>query len=223
MNPMDEAIHYFPPHFFRPLSALSLRARRRMYRTFMTSLHPAEQDRILDVGVTPDRRLHDSNFFEALYPYKDRITATSIEDASFLEQLYPGLRFVRTGAAGLPFEDGQFDVVVSFAVLEHVGDRERQRAFVAELLRVGRKLFLTTPNRGFPLELHTLLPFVHWLPQAQHQRLLRRLGMRFWAQTENLNLLTGRELAALFPPDAGVRITGHRLLGLTSNLIAIRG
>ncbi|HEY9722408.1 MAG TPA: class I SAM-dependent methyltransferase, partial [Oscillatoriaceae cyanobacterium] len=98
-------------------------------------------------------------------------------------------------------------------------DRDAQRAFVHELLRVGRQVYLTTPNRDFPIELHTFLPFVHWLPQPTHQAILRALGKDFWARTENLNLLDARSLAALFPADAQVQIRTHRLLGLPSNLI----
>ena len=31
-------------------------------------------------------------------------------------------------------------------------------------------VFVTTPNRWFPLEVHTLLPFVHWLPGRARAR-----------------------------------------------------
>ncbi len=63
-----------------------------------------------------------------------------------------------------------FDVVFSNAVIEHVGDRERQEALVREALRVGRRVFVTTPNRWFPIEVHTRLPFVHWLPDELAHR-----------------------------------------------------
>jgi hypothetical protein len=61
------------------------------------------------------------DYFEMLYPYKDKIVAAGIDDARFLEELYPGLRFVHADALDLPFEDGAFDYVHSSAVLEHVG------------------------------------------------------------------------------------------------------
>jgi len=203
-------------------SVLSFRARRKMYELFVKSIAPTPSMSVLDVGVTPDEKWADSNFFETLYPHKAQITATSVEDASFLERKFPPLRFVQTEGGRLPFPDQSFDVVVCFAVLEHVGERTEQRAFIADLLRVGRRLFLTTPNRGFPLDFHTLLPFVHWLPQKQHQALLRRLGMEFYAQTKNLNLLTASELRALFPDDADITIERFKFLKMTSNLIAIK-
>ena len=77
----------------------------------------------------------------------------------------PGIAYVQGDACALPFADGAFDVVHSNAVIEHVGGRDRQEAFVREALRVGRRVFLTTPNRWFPIEVHTRLPLVHWLPE----------------------------------------------------------
>jgi SAM-dependent methyltransferase len=192
-----------------------------MFDTFMHEMIPDAQTSIVDVGVTPDRSLPESNFFEALYPFKQRLTATSIEDAAFLEQHYPGLTFVQTSGNRLPFDDNAFDVAVSFAVLEHVGDRQSQTQFVRELLRVGRMVYLTTPNRAFPIEFHTFVPFIHWLPQPLHQRLLRLLGLPFWSRTENLNLLNKGELLGIFPEERDVRIRDYRLLGFPSNLIAI--
>jgi SAM-dependent methyltransferase len=192
-----------------------------MYGSCIKLTSPQANDKILDVGVTPDRTLIDSNFFEALYPHPSMITATSIEDASFLEEAYPGLRFVQTGRDGLPFEDKAFDVVVSFAVLEHVGTAYHKTRFVQELLRVGKKVFLTTPDRAFPIEVHTFLPLIHWLPQKLHQRLLRMLKMEFWSKTENLNLLDEKTLLKLFGERANVTVYKNKTFGLSSNLLAV--
>lgn len=218
----SEAIDYFSiRHPLRRLaSQVSHKARKGMFQTFWETMKPEVGMRVLDVGVTPDRSLPESNFFEALYPYPQDLTATSIEDAAFLEDLYPGLTFRQTPPGPLPFADQSFDIAVSFAVLEHVGDREAQRAFVAELTRVAKRVFLTTPNRGFPIEMHTFVPLLHWLPQPTHQRALRALGMDFWAETANLNLLDAETLRALFPQPETVHMQAHRLLGWPSNLIA---
>jgi hypothetical protein len=44
--------------------------------------------------------------------------------------------------------------------------------------------------------------------------------MPFWAETANLNLLDAATLRGLFPDPARVKLRSHRLLGLSSNLIA---
>jgi SAM-dependent methyltransferase len=223
MSGSSEPIDYFGGSgspLVRLKARISLRARRRMYALYEQQFHPGPEDDVLDVGVTPDRTLPDSNAFEQFYPYTGRITATSVEDASVLEKTFPGLTFVQTSGATLPFEDRTFTVAYSSAVLEHVGDRVAQQAFVREILRVADCFFIAVPNRWFPLELHTLLPVLHWLPRPWHRWILARLGRHFWAQEANLNLLGARDLRALFPAGVPVRIHRHRTLGMTSNLVA---
>ena len=202
------------------ITRFNLAGRRKFYRAFMENMSPAHDTSILDVGVTPDQSQADSNYFEKWYPWPGSITATSIEDASHLEMDHPGLTFIRTSGDRLPFDDRQFDIAFSTAVIEHVGDREQQRQFLAELLRVSKRFFITTPNRWFPVELHTYIPFLHWLPQHHHQRVLHRLGKSAWASTENLNLLDEKALRALFPANIEPTMTSARLFGLRSNIVA---
>jgi hypothetical protein len=198
----------------------ALIVRRHFYDAFLDLLAPGPEATIVDIGVTPETQFDDTNFLERWYPHPDRITATSIEDASSLEEEFPGLTFVLTDDGPLPFEDQMFSVSFSSAVVEHVGTRDQQRAFIREHLRVSEQFFMTTPNRWFPLELHTYLPLIHWLPQPLHQRILGWLGKNEWAKTENLNLLSARELRDLFPPDCEVTVAGIKSLGFTSNLYA---
>lgn len=151
------------------------------------------------------------NFFEELYPWPARVTALGLHDGSAFRARYPGIAYVQGDAVALPFEDGAFDVVFSNAVIEHVGGHESQRRFVAEALRVGRRAFITTPNRRFPIELHTRLPVVHWLPERASSHVYGAVGKDF---ARDLHLLSARTLAPLFP--GRVRIVN---LGLT--LVAI--
>ncbi|MGE3537858.1 MAG: class I SAM-dependent methyltransferase [Candidatus Tectimicrobiota bacterium] len=226
---MTEAIDYFNSQsVWRGLAThLALRARRSMYARFLTLARVTPQQRILDLGVTPDTSLPDSNFLERWYPYPANITMASHEDCSGLEAFFPGSRFVQIQAArALPFPAAAFDIGFSSAVLEHVGSSAHQQFFLQELLRTSEQVFLTTPDRAFPIELHTFVPFLHWLPKPWHRVLLRRLGQPFWAQEAHLNLLTRRALAHLVRE--ALRATGrqarwsigsHRLLGLSSNLL----
>ena len=171
--------------------------RRHMYRRFL-AIGVRDEDSVLDVGVTSDAELEASNYLEAWYPHKANITACGIDDASDLETKYPGLRYVRADGRNLPFADASFDIVHSSAVLEHVGSRESQAAFIRELARVARRVvFLTTPNRWFPVEFHSVLPFVHWLPPRMFRALLRALRHDTLAREENLNLLGASDLRRL--------------------------
>jgi len=196
--------------------------RRKMFREFLAFTDVQPTDTILDVGVSSDRTLSYSNYFEAWYPHKGRITASGIDDASFLEELYPGLRFVRTDGRSLPFPDLSFDYVHSSAVVEHVGSRESQARFVREAWRVARKgVFITSPYRFFPMELHTALPLLHWLPARWYRYVLGKTKLRFFALEENLNLLSRRELEriAVLAGLDGPTVTGVPLGGWTCNLL----
>lgn len=58
------------------------------------------------------------------------------------------LRFQAIDPAGpLPFPDGEFEVVLSFQVVEHVPDADRYLAEIARVLAPGGVLALATPDR----------------------------------------------------------------------------
>ncbi len=174
---------------------------------------------VLDVGVDEvgfggeggEAGCGTHNAFEELYPWPERITALGLHDGAGFRTAYPAIPYVQGDGCALPFADGAFDIVHSNAVIEHVGDRGRQRLFAEEALRVGKRVFVTTPNRRFPVELHTRLPFVHWLPERHAHRAYDLAG-KGWAK-EN-HLLTAAELRALFP-------TPVRIVNLGLTLVAI--
>lgn len=200
----------------RLTDAISLRSRQRKLRLFLDEMQPTGETTVLDVGADElafgeGGGCGTLNFFEELYPWPDRVTALGLHDGAGFRERYPAVRYVQGDACALPFADGEFEVVFSNAVIEHVGGRERQRRLVLEALRVGRRVFLTTPNRRFPVEVHTRLPFVHWLPDAVAHRAYDLAGKGF---AKELDLLSPGTLASLFP--GRVRVVN---LGLT--LVAI--
>jgi ubiquinone/menaquinone biosynthesis C-methylase UbiE len=186
--------------FWRRISgAASMAARKRFFGLFMKVMLPEEGMKVLDVGVTGDKITQADNYFEKFYPWPSNITAVGVEDASYLETEYPGLKFVKTDGKRLPFGDKSFDIVFSSAVLEHVGSRENQKKFLFELARVGKKVFITTPNRFFPIEVHTGIPFLHYLPPNTYRRILKLIGLDYFSREENLNLLSKKDLIGLLP------------------------
>ena len=203
---------------------VAARQRRRMFSCFMQTMQPGPDDTVLDVGVTSDRSHAHSNYFEAWYPYKSRITGVGLEDASFLEKMYPGVRYIRGDALDLALEDKSYDFVHSSAVIEHVGSHRSQIRFLKELWRVARKgIFVTTPNRWFPIEVHTVLPFLHYLPPAAFRAIVKRLGQQFFADENNLNIMSRRDLTSAADA-AGVKpcaVLSASLAGLPSNLMLV--
>ena len=195
---------------------ISLRSRRRKFDLFMETMAPTAETRVLDIGADDfgfgeNTGCGTLNFFERMYPWPEQVTALGLNEGERFRESFPGTAYVQGDALALPFEDGAFDVVFSNAVIEHVGGRDEQRRFVDECLRVARRAFVTTPNRWFPVEVHTRLPLVHWLPQRAAHRVYDAVG-KPWAK-EN-HLLGPGDLERLFPQR--VRVVN---LGLT--LVAI--
>ena len=218
---VKESTYYQHSKYIPLASRLSFHVRRQIFRRFMTAFAPSAATSILDVGVTSDTRQEESNYFERFYPYPSQVTAVGTEDGSHLAEQYHGLRYqsVEPGNS-LPFSTNQFDIVFSNAVLEHTGCRSSQAAFLKEVCRVGKRFFITTPNRWFPIEHHTGLPLLHFLPCSVYRAILARTSYRYWADEAHLNMLSGYALRLMLPPGVKGQVETVRLFGLSSNLIA---
>jgi len=195
----------------RVASRVSLRSRERKLELFLELLEPGPGSSVVDVGVTnaPFGGGSSDNFFEALYTWPERVTGVGPTELDVFSAAFPRVRAVRADGRELPFADREFDFAFSNAVVEHVaGGREGQRRFVHELCRVARRVFVTTPNRWFPLEVHTLLPLVHWLPAAARERLI--------PYQDVLDPLGPKDLASLFPYPVRVLNRGMTLIAVGS-------
>jgi SAM-dependent methyltransferase len=183
----------------RAASGFSRRSRERKLRLFMELLAPGPETTVVDVGVTDSGvagAYGTDNFLEASYPWPERITAVGVTSLDRFGAAFPQVRTVVADGRSLPFGDGEFDVGFSNAVVEHVGGPAEQVAFVHELCRVAKRVFVTTPNRWFPVEVHTLLPVAHWLPRELQPGSL-----------DEIDLLGPRAFRALFPYP--VRLLNH--------------
>ncbi len=189
----------------------SLRSRRHKLRLFNDFMRPTPETTIVDVGAadTPfgegEGQAQTHNFFEALYPWPERITAVGNVPLPHFAEAFPEITTVVADGRDLPFADGEFDVAFSNAVVEHVGGREDQERFVRELCRVADRVFVTTPNRLFPVDPHTLLPLVHWLPEGRRPRAL-----------DGVRPLSSRELRSLFPMPVRIVNTGLTLIAVSA-------
>ncbi|MDQ3380692.1 MAG: class I SAM-dependent methyltransferase [Actinomycetota bacterium] len=196
---------------------ISHRNRKAKFHQFLRHVAPREDETILDVGVADKEYSENDNYLEKHYPHPANIVAvarTSLDDFSLR---YPHIRVVTADGRALPFADDEFDIAYSNAVIEHVGSSESQLAFLRELHRVARSGYLTTPNRRFPIEVHTRIPLLHvLLPKKWFHRFLISIG-KGWAAGDYMHLLSERDLRRLLHKTAitDFRIIRNRFLGMT--------
>jgi len=127
------------------------------------------------------------------------------------------------------YGDNSFDLVHSNSVIEHVGHWAEMKAMAREVRRIAPHYYLQTPNFWFPLEPHFRTLFWAQYPESWRAAMLMRKRRGFrgpaasldeaMASLQDVNLLTARQLQALFPDAA---ITRERVFGLTKSIIASR-
>lgn len=194
-----------------------LASRERKWRLYEEAFPPRREERILDLGVSELDDLPGENYFLRRYPYLSQVTAVGVDDLDALRERYPDVTFIQADGRDLPFKDGSFDIVHSNAVIEHVGASSDQRRFVAELIRVAKAGFVTTPNRWFPIETHTRLPLLHWLPRRMLVPTMRHVGHDDWP----IWLLSRRSFSRMFPQTVDLTVTTQRLLGMAMTITII--
>jgi ubiquinone/menaquinone biosynthesis C-methylase UbiE len=195
--------------------------RGKMYNSIFSDLDPTLNHKILDIGSTSDTG-KSSNAFLYFFP-KNKIVSVSDQTINTETKLkFPNVEFVLGDALSLNLSDNEFDIVFSNAVLEHVGKNENIKKFILEAYRVSRKdVILITPNRWFPLETHTKIMFLHWLPKKVFRNFIRLIGMDFLSKEENLNLLSSKDLRRIVS-SANIQnfeIQKLRFVGFPSNIV----
>ena len=141
------------------MSAVSPRASRRgaagaSSSSSSRSMRPTAETTVVDVGVSDGGygadALGTANFFEALYPWPERIVAVSTQYLTVFQQAFPKVDAVRADGRDLPFPDDASTSASRTPSSSTSPTSPSQRAFVGELCRVSRRVFVTTPNRLFP-------------------------------------------------------------------------
>jgi predicted SAM-dependent methyltransferase len=191
--------------------------RRRRMKRFFATMMPSRDVRVLDIGGTVQTWNDESE------PSQFSVTLLNVRG----DGRFDGGRFnaVEGDAKRLPFTDNAFDIAFSNSVIEHVGSWDEQREFAREARRVGRRLWIQTPARSFPIEAHLLAPYIQYLPKNVQHRIARWTPRGLMTPdvvheiVDEVRLLTFREFQQLFPD---CHILRERFFGMTKSYIAVR-
>ncbi len=205
--------------------SLATRLRRKRFALFLSLLDTLEGHvEILDIGGTQEfwNLMTDGD------PGDVRVTLLNIDRQPVSSNKFLS---VEGDARSMPqFADKSFDVVFSNSVIEHVGSYSDQARMAQEVTRVGKRYFVQTPNRRFPLEPHFLFPFFQYLPSAVRAQMVHRFDVGWYkripdyeaakAEVDSIQLLTRPKFEALF---AGAAIHVEKLWGLPKSFVAYGG
>lgn len=171
------------------------------------------QSLVLDVGVSNNEHNDSVNLFLRNFRLSSsQYTGLAVQPMDDIRKKYSDKKFIEYPGGVFPFAENEFDWVFSNAVIEHVGNREDQIVFVNEMLRVGKNVFFTTPNKWFPIESHTNVFFRHWFNESFYNWC--KLNQPYWT-ADNLLLLGRNELNDILEGSNAERyqIQSNRTLG----------
>lgn len=183
---------------------------------------------ILDAGGRPEYwRMLD----EDLRP-RTQITCMNFESELKRYSRHPSdlaIFSVAGDACSMPqYENGQFDLVHSNSVIEHVGSLGNMVRFAEEVRRVANAYYVQTPNFWFPIEPHYAVPFIHWLPDQARLWVFTSMSLGLSRKTDlagairkidHTRMIGPRLLKALFPDG---RMVSERLAFLAKSHTMIR-
>ncbi len=216
----------------------SKKARAKRAFIFRNSFLIDENTKILDLGSETGSNIHA--VLQGT-PYQPKNVYIADIDSSLIEKGASRYGFVPvliSESEQLPFDDGFFDIVYCSSVIEHVTvpkeqvwalysgkefkvkSLNRQKKFANEIQRLGKQYFVQTPYKHFPVESHSWLPFMAWLPRRMLIPTLK-ITNAFWLKKTSPDwyLLSRSELSSLFQ---NANIISEKSFNLTKSIMAIK-
>lgn len=187
---------------------------------FFSHFSPNQPISILDVGGTPEF-WKKSKILDL--PHLS-ITLLNLYQS---ETSHPKLVSVAGDATAMPeYTDSSFELVFSNSVIEHLYTFENQQKMAAEILRIGKKHFIQTPNRYFPIEAHYALPLAQFWPKGLLFNTLTKTKLsrlHRWSESAanqylaEIRLLNQQEMKQLFPES---KFYLERVIGICKSITA---
>ena len=199
-------------------NSLGNQFREKRFKFFLKEINKISKPiTILDVGgkinFWENRGLAGNNEY--------KITIVNIEKET---SKYSNINYEIGDATNLSqFNDKSFDIVHSNSVIEHLYNFNNQSKMASEIVRVGKKYIVQTPNKYFFLEPHYLLPFFHFIPDKLKYLILTKTKLsrlKTWDKNfakqyiKEIRLLSLKEMKLLFPNS---KIYFEKFLGMNKS------
>jgi len=175
-----------------PFSAV---IRKRRMSVFEKIFQPSEGMRILDLGGQPE--IWDT--------VKPSLAITCINLPGIAKSNHPThheITYIEGDACSMPcFKKGEFDLIFSNSVIEHVGGQKKQLQFADEVLRLSENYWIQTPSIYFPIEAHCGMPFWWLYPKWLRTYFLSRWSEKLPAWSEMVattTVLSKQQVTKLF-------------------------
>ena len=211
-------------YHFNFVDKIVIKKRQEMCDIISENLKDITINDALDIGTTNDNDFKSSN-----YLIKNLINISifkSITDQSLKDNYFKNIltKSITEDFSTDEINTFRSDLVVSNATIEHIGSFENQIKMIKNISKLTKRYFvITTPNRYHPLDFHTKLPFIHWLPKKVHRKILSFFRFKFYSYEKNLNLLSENDLRLCLKISG---ITSYKiyyiyLFGFKSNLLVL--
>jgi len=177
----------------RPFSIYNRRLRMSL---FVKIMKPYAEMKVLDLGGKP-----------GIWDYVQvPLHITCLNLPGIVKKNYRShhvIDYIEGDACGMPdFQFGDFDLIYSNSVIEHVGNSEKRCQFADEIKRLSNKYWIQTPCKGFPVEAHTGMPFWWYYPSWLNEYFINGWSKKLPDWTESIvqtTYVTKNELEQLFP------------------------
>lgn len=201
-----------------------IKKREEIIRIIQKTLPLNLLNSVVDIGTTQDDKYNSSNFIiKNLGNFKEykSISDQNIKNKFFSRSIQ---KSITDNFTDNEIKNFKSDLVISNATIEHVGGFNNQIKMCENIIKLSNKYFvICTPNKYYPLEFHTKIPFLHYLPEKIYRIVLRKIGLDFFSNENNLNLLSKKKLIEIMKKlnHQNYEIKSISLLFFKSNLILI--
>ena len=179
----------------------------------------------LDIGTTNDFDKKSSNLI--IKNLREITILKSISNQKIDESFFniSLTKSITNDFTNIEIDKMSSDLVISSATIEHVGNEKNQIKMIENIIKLSKKYFvITTPNKLYPIDFHTKIPLIHWLPKKVHRFLLKIIGLNYLSKEENLNLLSKSDLEKMmknFNDLVDFKIQTINLFNFVSNFVVI--